>query len=145
MYFANTATTANFEVLMHENSSNFEVVYGTLAGGGTSATAGVQAGTGAVFTQFACNTSLADNTQVNYTLGTCGTPTGTPTNTPTATATGTVTPSPTCTPGGQLTTLFATDNNGSPGGAVYFDVTVAANTLSVTGFDINTRFHGSVQ
>ena len=100
VYFANTATTANFEVLMHENSSNFEVVYGTLAGGGTSATAGVQQGTGTQFTQFACNTSLADNTQVNYTLGTCGTPTATPTNTPTGTGTATATPTatPSCTP-----------------------------------------------
>src|SRR4029079_6217056 len=31
VYFADTSTTANFEVVLHENSSNFEVVYGTLA------------------------------------------------------------------------------------------------------------------
>ena len=84
----------------------------------------------------------ASTTTTTVELLTSSCPTGTPTNTPTATATPTATGSPTCTPG-QLTTLFATDNNGSPGGAVYFDVTVAANTLSVTGFDINTDFTGA--
>ena len=47
--------------------------------------------------------------------------------------------SPSCTPGGgQITTLFASNNNGSPGGANYFDVTVAANPITVTALDINT-------
>jgi hypothetical protein len=91
VYFATPASTANFEVLLHENSSNFEVVYGTLGGGGTSATAGVQQGSGTQFTQFACNTSLPNNTQVNYTLGTCGTPSATPTFTSTSTPTNTPT------------------------------------------------------
>ena len=119
VYFASTTTTANYEVLLHEGSSNFEVVYGTLAGGGTGATAGVQQGMGTQFTQFACNTALANNTQVNYTLGTCGTPTATatntptntPMNTPTATATTTGTPTATCTPLGTPLTLYdQTDN-----------------------------------
>ncbi len=37
-----------------------------------------------------------------------------------------------------ISTLFATNNNGSPGGAVYFDAVVGANALNVTGFDTNT-------
>jgi len=37
----------------------------------------------------------------------------------------------------SITTLFASNNGGSPGGGVYFDVTVGANALSVTGFDVN--------
>jgi hypothetical protein len=38
----------------------------------------------------------------------------------------------------SLTTLFASNNNGSAGGAVYFDATVSSNPLSITSFDINT-------
>ncbi len=96
---------------------------------------------------------------VNGTVGTCGTPTATPTASPSATATATFTPtptapatatptapatatptaSPTCSPAaGQITTLFASNNSGSPGGANYFDVTVAANSITVTALDINT-------
>ena len=87
--------------------------------------------------------------------GPCGTPTATPTASPSATATFTPTPtapatatptapatatptaSPSCTPS-QITTLFASNNNGSPGGANYFDLTVAANSITVTALDINT-------
>ena len=54
------------------------------------------------------------------------------------TASATPTASPTCTPGGQITTLFASNNFGNPGGANYFDVTVAANPITVTSLDINT-------
>ena len=80
VYFGSTGTTANFEVLLHEGSSNFEVVYGTLADGGNGATAGVQKGIGAVqTTEFSCNDGLPNNTQVSFTLGGCGTPTATPT------------------------------------------------------------------
>ena len=91
VYFDDPASTLNFEVMLHENSSSFEVIYGTLGHGGTSATAGVQGGGSmAHLTQFACNTSLPNNTRVSYILETCGTPSYTPTPTPTA--------SPTCTP-----------------------------------------------
>ena len=44
---------------------------------------------GTQFTQYRCNDGLPNNTQVNYTLGTCGT------STPTATATSTGTPTAT--------------------------------------------------
>jgi len=38
----------------------------------------------------------------------------------------------------SITTLYARNNGGSNGGAVYFDVTVGANPLQVTGYDTNT-------
>jgi hypothetical protein len=38
----------------------------------------------------------------------------------------------------SLTTLFNSNNNGSAGGAVYFDATIASSPLSITSFDINT-------
>jgi hypothetical protein len=37
-----------------------------------------------------------------------------------------------------LTTLFVSNNGGSVGGGVYFDLTVAAGGVTVTGLDINT-------
>ena len=37
-----------------------------------------------------------------------------------------------------ITTLFATNNGGAPGGAVYFDVTLAGNAIDITGFTTNT-------
>ena len=38
----------------------------------------------------------------------------------------------------SITTLFAANNGGLPGGAVYFDVSVGPNSLLITGFDTNT-------
>ncbi|MGH8102521.1 MAG: PEP-CTERM sorting domain-containing protein [Chthoniobacterales bacterium] len=38
----------------------------------------------------------------------------------------------------SITTLFGSNNNGSAGGAVYFDITVASSALSITAFDLNT-------
>jgi hypothetical protein len=38
----------------------------------------------------------------------------------------------------SITTLFAGGNSGSAGGMVYFDVTIGAAPLSITGFDVNT-------
>lgn len=44
---------------------------------------------------------------------------------------------------GALTTLFASGNNGSPGGAVYFDITVGPADIEITDIDINTADPGS--
>ena len=38
----------------------------------------------------------------------------------------------------SITTLFASNNGGNSGGAVYFDVSVGPNSLVITGFDTNT-------
>ena len=44
---------------------------------------------------------------------------------------------------GSLSTLFASDNGGDPGGAVYFDVTVGPIDLQLTDIDVNTAEAGS--
>src|SRR5882724_8110642 len=41
-------------------------------------------------------------------------------------------------PTNSITTLFASNNFGNPGGANYFDLTVASSPISVTALDINT-------
>ena len=43
----------------------------------------------------------------------------------------------------SITTLFASDDFGAPGGAVYFDLTTFANPIRVTGFATNTTNSGS--
>ena len=48
---------ANFELRLYEGQSRFDLVYGEIAQTGSSATVGVQQGTGAQFTQFECNTA----------------------------------------------------------------------------------------
>ena len=42
VYFSDLTTTANYELRLYEGQSRFDVVYGTVAGGNASATAGVQ-------------------------------------------------------------------------------------------------------
>ncbi|MEZ4857470.1 MAG: HYR domain-containing protein [Flavobacteriaceae bacterium] len=44
---------------------------------------------------------------------------------------------------GSITTLFATGNNGAPGGAVYFDVTVGPEDINLIDIDINTADPGA--
>ena len=52
-YFPGTGT-ANYEVRLYEGQTRFDVIYGQLDNGNTSATAGVQKN-GTVFTQYFCN------------------------------------------------------------------------------------------
>jgi|TARA_R110002153_G_scaffold79322_1_gene202503 hypothetical protein len=40
---------------------------------------------------------------------------------------------------GVISTLYGADNSGSFGGAVYFDLMVGSQDLSITGFDLNTN------
>src|SRR5690606_5619464 len=42
-----------------------------------------------------------------------------------------------CSGSGSLTSLFAANNGGDFGGAVYFDVTVAGNNLIVNSLEVN--------
>ena len=85
--------TANFELRLYEGQTRFDVIYGSITGGNTSATAGVQK-TDTTFDQYFCNASggVATGGQ-SYTLQAC-----TPSPTPTATATATATPTPTVPP-----------------------------------------------
>src|SRR4029077_16791901 len=96
-YFPGSGS-ANFEIRLYEGQTRFDVIYGTVTNGNTSATAGVQKND-TVFTQYFCNgTGGAATGGQSYTLQPCGTPSPTPTAT--ATATGTPSPTPTCVPGG---------------------------------------------
>ncbi|MCF6342416.1 MAG: hypothetical protein L3J31_06380 [Bacteroidales bacterium] len=45
---------------------------------------------------------------------------------------------------GMLSTLFAADNGGSIGGAVYFDITVGPNDIEITDLDINSNETGAI-
>src|SRR5207249_5412641 len=62
----------DFEVRLHEDTSNFEIIYGALNGNtGDNATVGAQRDTGSHFTQFECNPSpspgvLVDGLQLNF-------------------------------------------------------------------------------
>src|SRR4051812_2304534 len=86
--------TVDYEVRLFENSNNFEIIYGTVTQGGSSATVGVQLGTGAAFTQFECNTAgtLTAGLKLTFTAPVCTPPTDTPTRTPTSTPTAVCTP-----------------------------------------------------
>jgi len=97
VYFANTAGHANHELRLYEGQVRFDVIYGTVDLGNSSATAGVQKNNTA-FDQYFCNGSGGAATGgQSYILQTCGTPTPTPTATATATPTATATATPTAT------------------------------------------------
>src|SRR5437660_7220380 len=73
--------SVNFELRLYETTGEIDFVYGTVTNSGSSATVGVQRGTGPQVTQFSCNTaSLSSGLQLAFTQPTCGT--ATPTNTP---------------------------------------------------------------
>jgi hypothetical protein len=97
-YFPGSGS-ANFELRLYEGQTRFDVIYGTVSGGNTSATAGVQKVTD--FDQYFCNGSGQPATGgQSYILTPCSpspTPTASPSATPTATATATVTPTATAT------------------------------------------------
>jgi hypothetical protein len=99
-YFPGSGT-ANVELRLYEGQTRFDVIYGTVTNGNTSATAGVQKDIAPNFTQYFCNgVGGAATGGQSYTLQSCGSPTPTPTATATATA-GTPTPTPSCTPSGS--------------------------------------------
>ncbi|HJW37495.1 MAG TPA: hypothetical protein VJ420_02605 [Candidatus Udaeobacter sp.] len=96
VYFSNTSQHANYELRLYEGQTRFDVIYGTVEQGNTSATAGVQKND-ICFTQYFCNGSGGPATGA-WTLGQAGTPTPTPTATATATPTATATATSTATP-----------------------------------------------
>jgi len=115
--------TADFEVRLYETTNVIDIIYGTVAQSGSSATVGIQRGTGSAFSQFECNTGgLSTGFRIRYAPTSCATPTSTPTatatvaNTPTSTATvantptntptatATATASPACTPNYTINT-----------------------------------------
>ena len=93
-YFPGSGS-AGFELRLYEGQLRFDVIYGTVTNGNTSATAGVQRDN-TFFTQYFCNGSGGAATggqSYVYIPPPCPTPT--PSSTPTATATATVTPTAT--------------------------------------------------
>jgi hypothetical protein len=57
VYYNNNTQIANYEVRLYENSARFDIVYGQIDQGGSSATVGVQRGGGSgIYNQFECNT-----------------------------------------------------------------------------------------
>src|SRR6478672_5000440 len=81
---------ANFELRLYEGQSRFDVIYGVVDSGNTSATAGVQKNTAPNFTQYFCNGAGGAATGAqSYTLQPCGSPTPTPTGSPSASPSGT--------------------------------------------------------
>lgn len=71
-YYSGTGT-ANFELRLHENSSSFEMIFGTIGQQASSATIGCQRGTGANFTEHACNVtnSVTSGTKLSFALPVC--------------------------------------------------------------------------
>jgi hypothetical protein len=98
-YFPGSGS-AGFELRLYEGQTRFDIIYGTLTNGNTSATAGVQKDIVPNFTQYFCNgVGGAATGGQSYTLTPCGSPTPTPTATASPTA-GTPSPTPTCMPSG---------------------------------------------
>ncbi len=74
-YFSG-AGTANFELRLHEGSSSFDMIFGTIGQSAASATIGCQRGTGADFTQHACNESGSVTSGMKLTFDLPGCPDG---------------------------------------------------------------------
>ncbi|NOT31389.1 MAG: hypothetical protein HOP15_13160 [Planctomycetes bacterium] len=72
-HYYSGAGTANFELRLHEGSSSFDMIFGTVGQNGTSATIGCQLGTGPDATQHACNAtgSVSAGTKLTYALPGC--------------------------------------------------------------------------
>ena len=100
VYFAAPTTTANYELRLYEGGQpRFDVIYGTVTNGNTSATAGVQRDN-TFATQDFCNGTGGAATggqSYIYIPAPCPTPTPTATATATSTATATATATPTAT------------------------------------------------
>ena len=98
VYMDHPDEKANFELRLYEGQNKFDVIYGTLEEGNSSATAGVQCND-TCFAQYFCNGSGGSPTGGWTAPGPdcAASPTPTPTATATATATATFTPTPTAT------------------------------------------------
>jgi hypothetical protein len=84
-YFGDNTTAANFEVVLFENQSSFNIIYGTVGQYGSSATVGVQRISGGPqSTTWECNTGgLKPGLMLTFAEPDCGPPPPTPTPSPT--------------------------------------------------------------
>ena len=120
-YFPGSGS-AGFELRLYEGQTRFDVIYGTVSNGNTSATAGVQKDD-TTFTQYFCNgTGGAATGGQSYTLQGCGTPTPTPT----ATAS--------CTPSSFHVLIVYADSDGPPS-QLQSEIQAEPNVISVDLFD----------
>jgi len=113
----------DFEMVLHENSNNFEVVYGAQTGGnGVSATSGVQRDQ-QYFTQYSYNQAiLTPGLMLSYTKQDCLVSTPTATNTVAPASTNTPVPSPTSaggSPSPTATTCTISFSDVPPGSTFY--------------------------
>jgi hypothetical protein len=98
VHFADTTAAANFEVVLNESVTSFDVIYGATSDSGLDETSGVQAGSAGPATTFSCGTAtLTSGLKVTYNCAGGG-----QSPTPTPTATGSPTPSG-CMINGSLT------------------------------------------
>ena len=84
VHFADTTAAANFEVVLYESQTSFDVIYGATSDSGLDETSGVQAGPSGPATTFSCGTpTLTSGLKVTYACAGGGqSPTPTPTGTP---------------------------------------------------------------
>lgn len=72
VYYTPSTQSANYQVRLFEGQQKFEIVYGQVEQLGSSATSGVQKGTGANATQYSCNAAtLAAGLKVTYQIQAC--------------------------------------------------------------------------
>lgn len=100
----------NVEVRLHEDNSNFEIIYGSVpSGSNQQVTVGVQKDLGSRYTQYVCENMagiLTNGTMLTFSLPPCGTPSpGTPLPTSTATATAGSTSTQTAIATGTMTAI----------------------------------------
>src|SRR5207249_562209 len=68
-HYIDGSGSINFEVRLYENMEKFDLIYGAVPEGGSSATVGVQRDTGSSYTQQACNVSdLSSGLRITFTL-----------------------------------------------------------------------------
>jgi Fibronectin type III domain len=128
-YYPGTGT-ASFELRLYEGQTRFDVIYGTLTSGNTSATAGVQKND-TTFDQYFCNGSGSTATGgQSYTLQVC-----TPSPTPTATATATATPTATATATATATPTATATATATPTATVSPTPTAAPTPAAPTAFN----------
>src|SRR5207249_4317186 len=135
-YFPGSGT-ANLELRLYEGQTRFDVIYGTVTNGNTSATAGVQKNNTA-FDQYFCNgAGMPATGGQSYILTPCGTPTPTPTGTPSPTPTATAT----ATAGGTVTPTPTPTATATPTGTCQVTYTTATTTGTITagGTDIGNH------
>ena len=156
-YFPGSGS-AGFELRLYEGQTHFDVIYGTVSSGNTSATAGVQKNDTA-FDQYFCNgAGMPATGGQSYILTPCTSPTPTPTGTPptptatpstsptptapatatpTAPATATPTASPSCTPS-SFHVLIAYSDIGGPPATLQSQILAEPGVTAVDLFDASS-------